>query len=541
MLRISVCMIARNEEKLIAQALESVKDADEIIVCDTGSTDSTVEIARRFTDKVFTDFAWCDDFAKARNHAADKAAGDWILSVDADHQILSSMDEVREQAAAAQRAGYSVASVAHEDSTHRRSILWRNTGKITWEGRYHENLNDIRAYDTTLRRRVGWSENHERDPDRALRILLADNSNSARRAFYLGRENWERRNYVMALHWFGKYVPMSKWFPEKSNALYCMARCHWELGEHDAAHSCCLRAIDINANYTDALLMMAQMSKGHNAARWREAAARATNERVLFTINGTIPRVANILRPGAFGDVVMTSAVTAQLKRQGYRVNYYTECTELAALLDGVDAVFPSSEWAERPDGLDVNAGFTFADKDGSRYALDLICKEAGLPAGPMVLRSFDPVCHEPYCTIQSTAGWSSLKEYPHWNEVLSGLGMKAFMLDDSPGWAQSCALIQHAALHLGGDSVCAHIAAAYGVPSVVVFGSTDPKVVGHPTAINLSAGPPKCHPCYIQDRAANGHRRDEVCPIGGCAGLVDPKTVIAAARKLLKRERVSH
>jgi glycosyltransferase involved in cell wall biosynthesis len=82
--RISVVMIAKNEEAVLGRCLESVKDADEIIICDTGSTDSTIEVARRYTDKVFSDYTWEDHFAKARNHAKEKATGDWILFTDAD-------------------------------------------------------------------------------------------------------------------------------------------------------------------------------------------------------------------------------------------------------------------------------------------------------------------------------------------------------------------------------------------------------------------------------------------------------------------------
>ena len=64
---LSVCMIVKDEEEVLARCLDSVKDAaDELVIADTGSTDATVSIARRYTDRVFS-FAWTDDFSAARN------------------------------------------------------------------------------------------------------------------------------------------------------------------------------------------------------------------------------------------------------------------------------------------------------------------------------------------------------------------------------------------------------------------------------------------------------------------------------------------
>jgi len=84
---LSVCMIVKDEEKLLGQCLESVKDvADEIIIVDTGSTDRTVEIARQYTDKVYF-HEWRDSFSEARNHSLDYATCDWILQIDADEKL----------------------------------------------------------------------------------------------------------------------------------------------------------------------------------------------------------------------------------------------------------------------------------------------------------------------------------------------------------------------------------------------------------------------------------------------------------------------
>ena len=73
---ISLCMIVRDEEKVLERCLDSIKDeADEIVIVDTGSTDGTQEIARRFTDRIFF-FPWTDDFSAARNASFRNARGD---------------------------------------------------------------------------------------------------------------------------------------------------------------------------------------------------------------------------------------------------------------------------------------------------------------------------------------------------------------------------------------------------------------------------------------------------------------------------------
>jgi glycosyltransferase involved in cell wall biosynthesis len=80
-------MLTKDEEKFLEKALNSVKDiVDELIIVDTGSKDKTVEIAKKFTDKIFfKDFN--DDFSELRNFSIEKATKDWILILDADEKI----------------------------------------------------------------------------------------------------------------------------------------------------------------------------------------------------------------------------------------------------------------------------------------------------------------------------------------------------------------------------------------------------------------------------------------------------------------------
>lgn len=87
MATISLCMIVKNEEKVLARCLDSIRDLmDEIIIVDTGSTDRTKEIAAGYTDKIY-DFVWKGDFSEARNFSFSKAGCEYIYTADADEVL----------------------------------------------------------------------------------------------------------------------------------------------------------------------------------------------------------------------------------------------------------------------------------------------------------------------------------------------------------------------------------------------------------------------------------------------------------------------
>ena len=89
MIKISACVIVKNEEKNLPRWLESMRRiADEIVVVDTGSTDQTVDLAKAAGARVFS-FAWIDDFAAAKNFALEKATGDWVVFPDADEYFTA--------------------------------------------------------------------------------------------------------------------------------------------------------------------------------------------------------------------------------------------------------------------------------------------------------------------------------------------------------------------------------------------------------------------------------------------------------------------
>ena len=150
MVTISLCMIVKNEERILARCLDSLKGLmDEMIIVDTGSTDRTKEIAAAYTDQIF-DFAWTGDFSEARNFAFSKAKMDYIYSADADEvldaenreafyrmkQVLLSEIEIVQMYYANQLSN---GTIYNYDKELRPKLFKRNR-TFRWQGAIHEQV-----------------------------------------------------------------------------------------------------------------------------------------------------------------------------------------------------------------------------------------------------------------------------------------------------------------------------------------------------------------------------------------------------------------
>ncbi|MGN7169663.1 glycosyltransferase [Paenibacillus cellulositrophicus] len=139
---ISLCMIVKNEEKVLSRCLDSVKDkVDEIIIVDTGSTDSTLEISKKYTSKVYH-YEWQNDFSAARNESLKHATSDFILVLDADEYLEQDADLLSDL----ERNGdFYLLQINNEMSlkrsfTHFAVRLFRNDDRIRYRNRLHEHL-----------------------------------------------------------------------------------------------------------------------------------------------------------------------------------------------------------------------------------------------------------------------------------------------------------------------------------------------------------------------------------------------------------------
>jgi glycosyltransferase involved in cell wall biosynthesis len=149
--KLTVTVIARNEAGNLAAALDSVRWADEIVVVDAESTDGTVEIARRYTDRVIVR-PW-PGYAEQKNFAASQARHDWILSLDADERVTPALaEEIRRILSGVPEAvGYRIPRVAFH--------LGRWIRSTDWYPDYQ-----LRLYD---RRRARWVGRHVHESVRA--------------------------------------------------------------------------------------------------------------------------------------------------------------------------------------------------------------------------------------------------------------------------------------------------------------------------------------------------------------------------------------
>lgn len=288
-MKLSACLIVKNEKDHIKDVLSSLAGIDEIVVVDTGSQDETVDIARTFTDKVFTDYLWNDNFAEARNHAISKCTGDWILSIDADEVLeKGGVEKIRKiiEEALPEQLHFSVLMTSKgSNQIHNLPRILRNDGSVRWNGAAHEALFPVQANRTDIVITYGYSTAHSLDPDRMLRILakiVNSPSGTPRDLYYYAREFWYRKDYVQAERLFSEYVEIAVWLPEKADALLYQSRCLFFLQNGNKAREICMEAIVLNPDFKEALLFMAELHFDPWKHKWERLAAAATNEDVLF-------------------------------------------------------------------------------------------------------------------------------------------------------------------------------------------------------------------------------------------------------------------
>ncbi|MDR0434287.1 MAG: glycosyltransferase family 2 protein, partial [Gracilibacteraceae bacterium] len=153
-MKLTVCLITKNEERCLARCLDSLGEiADAVVVADTGSTDRTREIARERGARVI-EIPWRDDFAWAKNQALAAAEGDWILFPDADEYFnpggAAALRAMLENDAAIKAETDAVALRRYEGtdfSAPYTSVLrvFRLTPTLRYTGAIHEDLRDAGA------------------------------------------------------------------------------------------------------------------------------------------------------------------------------------------------------------------------------------------------------------------------------------------------------------------------------------------------------------------------------------------------------------
>lgn len=293
-------MIVKNEEALLERCLESVKDFDEIVICDTGSEDKTVEIAKKYTDDVHF-FKWVDHFGKARQFSKDKSKADWIITVDADEYLECSIEHVREVVERADKEGFVFVDtrVVPEGSEKVEGAgnwfprIYKNIPEITWHGAAHnylayngESAGTVgKSIKSDIRIIYGYSPAHKKDPERTLRILkgaIEKDPELTRERYYLAREYFYRKNWEKTLEHLDEYVKRSRFLGEKNDAYLMRAYCLSGMKRYSEACDSAWQALKYNANFKEALMFLANHMDPVNKEAWKRYAELATNENVLF-------------------------------------------------------------------------------------------------------------------------------------------------------------------------------------------------------------------------------------------------------------------
>ena len=256
MVSISLCMIVRNEEKVLERCLDSVcRAVDEMIIVDTGSVDSTKEIAGKYTDKVY-DFVWVDDFSAARNFSFSKAAMDYCMWMDADDVMEESSCEKliqwkqnHDRTADVVMMKYSTAFDENGKSVfyYYRERLLKREKNFQWKGRVHEAIEPSGKIEYLDAQIQHWSEK-EVYGDRNLRIYEKMKQEgehfTPRDFFYYARELYYHKRYMECVEKFEEFLQMPDGFVEnRVEACRIAAYASYFLKKEEQALGYLLRAL----------------------------------------------------------------------------------------------------------------------------------------------------------------------------------------------------------------------------------------------------------------------------------------------------------
>lgn len=220
---ISVCIITRNECKNLEECLKKIQVYPvEIVVVDTGSTDCSVEVAKKYTDNV-QNYEWCDDFSAARNFAAKKASNDLIVMIDTDEFIQqwdfdAFITEVKKNPRKVGRLHRKNQYVTDGLGMSSNELVNRVYDRrfFEYEGMIHEQIvsKDRETYETYViplyldhSGYVGGAEERKRKAKRNLDLLLTmlqKQPDDTYVLYQIGKSYYYEGNYPLAVDYFCK-------------------------------------------------------------------------------------------------------------------------------------------------------------------------------------------------------------------------------------------------------------------------------------------------------------------------------------------------
>lgn len=284
---VSLCMIVKNEEKYIARCLESAKPiVNEMIVVDTGSTDKTASIAKKY-GAIVKNYEWKNSFAKARNYSINKAKSDWILIMDADEEFSKEdYDKFTNLINTSTKDYHNLQILNYSDESrknvtkHYTARLIRNNKAYKYVGDIHENLvrnedlmkeingysnEDIRIY------HYGYIESVIKDKHKRERNIplieneIKKNPKDHKYLFYLGNEYMAMKQYDKALKEYEKvHLNLNKNSSYGHHLIIRMAMCLEYLNKYEEALNIIEEGLDIYPEFVDIEFQRGKIYKSRN-------------------------------------------------------------------------------------------------------------------------------------------------------------------------------------------------------------------------------------------------------------------------------------
>jgi len=240
-------MIVKNEEEVLARCLDSIKDAvDEIIIVDTGSTDRTKAIARKYTEKIY-DFEWINDFSAARNEAFSKATKAYQLWLDADDIVPPA--SVKQLQALKMILNPSVDVVTMKYVTHfddngnpilkfARERLLKRENNFKWVDPVHEYIpmaGNIQNTEIEIHhKKIKQDEPSYRNLNIYNELIKKGMPLTPRQQYYFGRELKDHGQWIKAAYYFEKFLDGEKgWVEDNISTCLSLAICYNIMGDKD--------------------------------------------------------------------------------------------------------------------------------------------------------------------------------------------------------------------------------------------------------------------------------------------------------------------
>lgn len=286
---VSLCMIVKNEEDTIGRCLDFVKDViDEFIIVDTGSSDNTKDVIKKYTDNIY-DFEWIDDFSDARNFAFSKATKDYIFWLDADDVLLP--EDVEKFKALKRNLDTSIDSVTmrynvsfdeygNVTTSYRRNRLVKKEKNFKWIGFVHEYLevygNIINSEISVTHKKINYS------PNRNLEIfqnkLKEGVEFTPRDILYYGNELYEHRMFEDALKYYNDFLDSKRgWYEDNIHVCGKICDYYQSINNGEECRKYAFKSFEYDSPRAEACCRLGfsflQENKINQAIFWYETAA----------------------------------------------------------------------------------------------------------------------------------------------------------------------------------------------------------------------------------------------------------------------------